>query len=181
MITHKLRIILGNLIRTEASATEAETATWRVNEDKKSTKALSQHKKKRKKQGVDVEETFANDDDDDNDLRAVFCPAGQEQDCQNNVCQELCRPCEIGFYRTGDNPYSSCDLCPNNTRTTTTGSTSVNDCTICKSTNLVHSCYQWKNKTMKESIGLVYHVADNNKKSFSKARTSCIKVKLSAL
>ena len=149
MITHKLRIIFGNLIRTEANATEAETATWRVNEDKKSTKALPQHKKKRKKQGVDVEETFANDDDDDdddNDLRAVFCPAGQEQDCQNNVCQELCRPCEIGFYRTGDNPYSSCDLCPNNTRTTTTGSTSVNDCTICKSYTHATSekTKQWK-------------------------------------
>ena len=69
------------------------------------------------------------DDDDDDDLCAVFCPAGQEKDGDQN----LCRPCEIGFYRTGENPYSNCMLCPNNTRTMTTGSTTDDDCAICKS------------------------------------------------
>lgn len=84
--------------------------------------------KKRTEKGVDDDDV---DDDDavDDDVCAVFCPAGQEQDGS----QELCRPCDISFYRTGDNPYSSCELCPNNTRTMTNGSTSVNDCVICKS------------------------------------------------
>ncbi|KAK7452812.1 hypothetical protein BaRGS_00039696, partial [Batillaria attramentaria] len=46
--------------------------------------------------------------------------------------EDQCKPCDVGFYRTGDNPYSSCALCPNNTRTLTTGSITVADCDIYK-------------------------------------------------
>ncbi|KAK7498509.1 hypothetical protein BaRGS_00010169, partial [Batillaria attramentaria] len=57
-----------------------------------------------------------------------FCPAGQER----VGTEDQCKPCDVGFYRTGDNPYSSCALCPNNTRTLTTGSITVADCDIYK-------------------------------------------------
>ncbi|XP_076460199.1 uncharacterized protein LOC143293161 [Babylonia areolata] len=57
-----------------------------------------------------------------------FCPAGQERDGN----QDLCRPCDIGMYRTGVNPYSGCENCPNNTRTMTTGATDVSACAIYK-------------------------------------------------
>ncbi|XP_070186674.1 uncharacterized protein [Littorina saxatilis] len=57
-----------------------------------------------------------------------FCPAGEEK-VEN---KDECRSCAVGFYRTGTNPYSDCELCPNNTRTMTTGSDSISDCTLYK-------------------------------------------------
>lgn len=57
-----------------------------------------------------------------------FCPAGQER----VGTEDRCNPCGVAYYRTGDKPYAPCELCPNNTRTITTGSTSAADCQIYK-------------------------------------------------
>ncbi|XP_076444633.1 uncharacterized protein LOC143282756 isoform X2 [Babylonia areolata] len=56
----------------------------------------------------------------------IICPAGQQK-VEN---KEVCEPCSVGFFRTGSNPYSSCEPCPNNTRSVTEGSISVDNCTI---------------------------------------------------
>ena len=130
-------MIVESLFRTEAHVTRSggggetlvDTTTWIHRRKIIAYRFFTKKKRKKKEKGVDDDDV---DDVVDYDLCAVFCPAGQEQDGS----QELCRPCDIGFYRTGDNPYSSCELCPNNTRTMTTGSKSVDDCAICKSYTL---------------------------------------------
>ena len=78
-----------------------------------------------------------------NMICAVFCPMGYE--CEGT--EDKCKPCDVGFYRTGENPYSPCALCPNNTRTLTTGSISITGCNICKL-----SCFFSLSETLKMSL-----------------------------
>ncbi|KAL8561778.1 hypothetical protein ACOMHN_010712 [Nucella lapillus] len=55
-----------------------------------------------------------------------FCPAGQ----QKVQDKDECKPCLVGTFRTGSNPYSACQTCPNNTITTAEGATSAANCSI---------------------------------------------------
>ena len=56
---------------------------------------------------------------------AVHCPAGEWQEGDD----EVCTPCEIGYFKDNDVPGNVCVQCPGGRATDDTGSTVEDDCT----------------------------------------------------
>ena len=159
MTTHKLGIILGSLIRTEAHITEAETATWRVNQDEKSTKHCHSIKRKEKSRALMLKRPLLMM----MMMMAMICVQSfAQRDKSKTVRTASVRSCvaRVTLVSTerGTTPTAAVICAP-----TTRGPQplALPRLTIVPSVSHTLMLPMKTTTTMKESMALLYHVADN--------------------